>query len=246
MRRRISIFSFFGLALTIFAFSGNAQTRTFKWSDELCDYSGTYNSRKYTEAQLRNTVRLWMPGGFSLETSATVFKPEDLPTLNLAALDAEYKAKSGELANLDIVKTPYWEALRKAKLAEMKQVYELSRLTIQGHRNPKVLNELVGSNECKKKYAAPLIAGGDALLTAWRTLNEQHRKINADPERLRRIFDRQYSSPDRMKYALVEVMTFGWWNCANQAIKYVEYDGSQEREYKKLFIRVKTVRCDEP
>ncbi len=245
MRRRISIFLIVGLALTIFAFSGNAQTRTFKWSDELCDYSGTYNSRKYTEAQLRNTVRLWMPGGFSLETSATVFKPEDLPTLNLAALDAEYKAKSGELAHLEIVNTPYWEALRKAKLAEMKQVYELSRLTIQGHRNPKVLNELVGSNECKKKYAAPLIAGGDALLTAWRTLNEQHRKINADPERLRRIFDQQYSSPDRMKYALVEVMTFGWWNCANEAIKYVEYDGSQEREFNKLFIRVRR-SCSEP
>lgn len=220
--------------------------RSFKWSDELCDYSGTYNSKKYTETQLRNTNRLREPGGFSLVTSATVFKPEDLPTLDLAALEAEYKTKSSELANLDIVNAPYWEALRKAKLAELKQVYDLSRLTIQGHKNPKILNELVGSDECKKKYAVPLIAGGNILLRAWRTLNEEHRSKNGDPDRLRRVFDEQYASPNRMKYALVEVMTFGWWNCANKAIKYVEYDGSQEREFRKLFIRVRNVQCDEP
>lgn len=63
---------------------------------------------------------------------------------------------------------------------------------------------------------------------------------------MQRIFEEQYASPDRMKFALVEVMTFGWWNCANKAIKYVDYDGSQEREFRKLFIRVKTISCDEP
>lgn len=234
------------LALLVCAVPIYAQNRTFKWSDELCDFVGTFSAKKYSQAQLRNTLKLWDHGSFSIGTSATVFKPEDLPTLNLAALEKEYKATSAELANLDIVNSPYWESLRSSKLAELKQVYDLSRVTILGHQNPKALNELVGSEACKTKYAVPLIAGGDMLLRTWRAVNEESRTKNSSPERLRRIFDEQYASPDRMKYALVEVMTFGWWNCANDEIKYVEIDGSQEKEFKKLFVRVKKVHCDEP
>jgi hypothetical protein len=238
---RFSIFVVLLCAVPIYA-----QNAAFKWNDELCEYHGTYNAKKYTQAQLRNTNRLWNGLGFSLEAPATVFTLADLPTLSVAKLDREYKAKSAELAALNIVKTPYWERLRAAKMAELKQVYELSRLTIMGHTNPSVLNQLNGSESCKTKYAAPLNAGGDALLRAWLMVNEDSRAKNSDPDRLKRIFDEQYASPDRMKYALIEVMTFGWWNCANDAIRYVEYDGSQEREFKKLFVRVKEVDCDEP
>ena len=56
------------------------------------------------------------------------------------------------------------------------------------------------------------------------------------------------ASPDRLKFALVETMSFGWWNCANEFIKYDTGDNSQarEREFRKLFIRVRDLGCDEP
>jgi len=223
-----------------------AQNRTFKWSDELCDYVGTYNAKKYTLAQLRNTSKLLDRGVYSIQTTATVFDPGDLRKLSLAELEKEYAAKVAELNGLEIVNVPYWQDLRKRTLAEMKQVYELSRVTIQGHSNPKMLNELKWADTCKGKYAGPLISGGAMLLDTWRAVNEESRTRNSDPERLRRIFDQQNASPDRLKYALVEVMTFGWWNCANQEINYVETEGVQEREFRKLFIRVKRIRCNEP
>ncbi len=235
------------VVLVLFAcvVSGFSQQRTFKWSDELCDFRGTYNVGKYTAAQLENTHKLFDHSSFSLQTSATVFSPDDLVKLDLAALEAEYKTLSAKLAALEIVNTPFWQSLRQQKLAEMKQVYELSRLTISGHTNPAILKQLSGSDACKAKYADPLIAGGPTLLDAWRTVNEDSRVKNSDPARLKRIFETQMTSPDRLKYALVEVMTFGWWNCANDAISYVNYDGTQEREFKKLFIRVKQT-CSEP
>ncbi len=222
-----------------------AQNKTFKWSDALCDFSGTYNSKKYTPRPLADTLKLWQDYGAVMDASATVFTPDDLPKLSVEKLDAEYKRKAAQISALQIVATPYWDTQRRAKLSELKQVYELSRVTIRGHTDPRALMEAAGVEECKTKYAAPLVAGGDALLTAWRLVNEDSRRNNSDPERLRRLYEAQLASADRMKYALVEVMTFGWWNCANQSIKYVEYDGTQEREFEKLFVRVRR-HCDEP
>ena len=69
------------LVLLICAVPSFAQTRTFKWSDELCDYVGTYNSRKYTKTQIANTEKLFNNGGFSLQTSATVFRAESFGTM---------------------------------------------------------------------------------------------------------------------------------------------------------------------
>ena len=41
------------LAILLFSFSAQAQTKTFRWSSELCNHLGTYDSKKYTESQLR-------------------------------------------------------------------------------------------------------------------------------------------------------------------------------------------------
>ena len=60
------------------------------------------------------------------------------------------------------------------------------------------------------------------------------------------VYEQQLASPDKLNFALVEVMTFGWSNCANALIPSVEYDGTQDKEFKKLFKSVKKVSCDEP
>ena len=246
MRVRNLIALFIVPALLLLVTTGFGQQKTFKWADELCRYQGTYNSKKYTAKQLANTAKLFDHGSFSFQPTATVFTPVDLGRFDLAAVDAEYQKVTAELTELEIVNTPFWQELRKQKLAEIKQVYELSRLTILGHTDPKVLNQLEGSQSCKTKYAAPLIAGGDSLLKAWKTLNEESRKQNGNPNEVKRKFESEMASKDRLKFALVEVMTFGWWNCANNSIKYVNYDGTQEREFRKLFVRVKKIECEEP
>jgi len=239
------------LALTVLLFAAAAtpvlaQNRIFKWQTELCEMTGTYNAKKVTKERLNDTVKLMRQySAAGLDTRATVFKPEDLSSLSLGDLDAEYKQIRHELASLKVIASPYWTKQHQAKHAELDQAYELSRVTIRGHKDPRVLLEYPRAEQCKTKYARPLIAGGDALISAWRTLAEEQAKKNSDPDRIRREFDMQLASPDRMKYALVEMMTFGWWNCANESIDYVQYDGTQEREFEKQFTRVRR-DCDEP
>jgi len=226
----------------------SGQTRTFKWDEEVCSYRGTYSAKKYTAAQLRDTLRLTGPYGISLTAYPTVFNYDEIAKLSIPKLEADYRSKLAELKGLDIVKLPYWEDQRQKKMHELDRAYEASRITILAYSDPAEAfkNEFPGAGQCYAKYARPVTQGGENLIAAWRQVNEDSRAKNGDPERLRRLFEEQNASPDRMKYALVEVMNFGWWNCANNSIEYVEYDGSQQREFKKLFTRVKKISCDEP
>ena len=238
----------FLLLLLLLVPAAYGQTRTFEWTDELCSFKGTYNSRNLSERKLRNTVRLTRPGDLSLSSvGATVWNFSEIAELDTTRLDREYNAVKSELENLDIIDTPYWQGARAARLKEIEQVYRLARLTMRAYAEPKVLREYPGSGACKTKFAEPIIAGGDKLLAAWRVVNLDSQSKNSDPARLQRRFDEQINSPQKFEYALVETMAFGWWNCANAEIEYDERssNGEYHREFRKLFTRV-TEECDEP
>ena len=151
-----------------------------------------------------------------------------------------------KLKSADIVVTPFWQNLRARKLKELEQTYQLSRIEMLAFKDPRALREYKDATECSIKYAEPLIAGGKDLLDVWLSVNERSRKNNSDPDRIRRKFEEQLASNDRMQFAFIEVMGFGFHNCANALIDYVTYDEAPAREFKKLLKNVKTIRCDEP
>jgi hypothetical protein len=225
-----------------------AQLRTFRWNDVLCEFEGTYDSKKYTDAQLRSTMKLFEPGELRMEYNATVWKYEDIAKLDIAALDREFQQKTAAVKALNIVKVPYWENVRQAKLKEIEQIYRLSRVTMQAYAEPAALRGYTRAADCKTKYAESIIAGGDSLLKTWLEVNTESRRNNADPATVKRTFDEQNASPDRLNFALVETMSFGWWNCANAQIEYDDAasDGRHETEFRKLFTRVREIGCDDP
>jgi hypothetical protein len=235
------------LLILICTATANAQLRTFKWTTEVCDLTGTYNARKYTAVQLRNTLTLLGPNAPRIDFQAAVWKYDEIAKLDLASLEREYEQKSRMIRELNIVKFPFWENLREGLLKELEQYYKLSKTTAQAYTRPEVIRQYPRAQSCKMKYAGPLIAGGESLIAAWRQVNLASQKVNADPKRLQQEFDRQNASPDRLKFALVETMAFGWWNCANEFVERpaAANDGTAEREFRKLFTKVRE-RCDEP
>lgn len=232
--------------LLIFSVSAAAQVKKFKWSSGACDFESTFDTKKYKVAELQNTLKLIGPNGPSIQTDATVWKFADIPNLSLEKLDAEYAQKTAELKNLKIVKTPYFEKLRQNYLRELEEVYKLSRVSITAYTKPEMLKSYKGADSCVAKYANPLTAGGQSLLDIWLNVNKDSRSKNSDPERLRREFEAQLNSPQKYEFAQVEVMNFGWWNCANEFAYRVAQDGTSEKEFKKLFVRTKTISCEEP
>ncbi len=184
-----------------------------RWEDEMCEYSGKFDPKLHTAARLRNTLKLSLPGSYLLETNTTAWSYSDIAKLDVGALDAEYKRKSAELKALDIVNVPYWQEFKRRKLSELEQVYNFERTSMLGYSDPSKLLGYTTSSACVARYAKPLILGGDRLLAAWLNVNVESRKNNSDPDRLKRIFEQQLRSPDKMKFALIEVMNFGWSNC---------------------------------
>lgn len=235
------------LFILFLAVAASGQIRTFRYPSVLCDNRGTYNSRKYTEAQLRNTTKLFGEGEYRIKYDATVWKYEDIAKLSVEALDREFKEKVSEIKSMKIVTGAFWESMRQAKIRELEQVHKLFKTTSQAYLKPEVLLDYDRADSCKLKYARPIAAGGEELFRAWREVNLASQKANVDPGRLQRRFDQENSSPDRLRFALVETMMFGWWNCANALIQRNEKasDGTAEEAFEKLFIKLKR-DCDEP
>lgn len=237
---------FLVVILVIGSASAFAQTRKFRWGTDLCIYESTYDAKKYTAAGLENTRKLFYLDFFPNSIDPTPRTFEDVKKLRVETLDDEYQTRIHALKNLKIIKAPYWEAVRERYLKELEQVYLLSRATIFSYDDPTRLNDIKFAGTCHAKYAAPLIKGGDALLATWRALNEESRRQNSDPARLQKIFEEQNNSPERLVFAKIEVTTYGWWNCVNALLDRKGYEPDAEKEFKKLFIRTRTVECDEP
>ena len=223
------------------------QVKTFTWQAELCEYKGTYDSKKYTEQQLSDTLKLVYDYELGLNYNAAVFRLDAIPELDVNELDREYKEKRQAILDLKLVNSPYWEKARQAKLSELDQYYALSRPTMLAYTEPKNLLDYKGAEECKIRFAEPIIAGGDKLLDAWRKQNEAARLKNGDPERVRREFEAELASPQKFEYARLEMLTFGWWNCVNATIVQDtgSQDGTHQKQFEKLFKKVTSV-CDEP
>jgi hypothetical protein len=231
----------------LFGLTVVGQTRTFRWDDDACQYSGTFDLKRFTVTQLRNTLKLSQTAGLiPLSTNSAAFKYSDVAALDVTALDREYAKKMAGLKALDIVPVSYWRTFRERKIRELEQAYRLYRVTMLAYRDPKALLSYTNATACTTKYVQPLIRGGDDLLAAWKTLNEESRKNNGDPESVRRTYEEQLRSPDRMQFAQIEVITFGWSNCANASIDYIQADEIPAKEFRKLFKRTRTIRCDEP
>lgn len=230
----------------ILAGNVGAQTKQFEWQDVLCSFKGSYDSSKISEERIRDTRELIDFGmGLPLQTDQTVFDVKDLGTLEVEALDAEYKTVREKLVALQPVENAYFRALKERHIKTLDASYRLKRITLLAHTKPITL--VFGNNheECFSKWGRPVIEGGQSLLGAWRTLTDEQKLKNASPEAVEARYLSRYNSPQRDKWALVNVLGFGWWNCVNESIPYVDNDGTADEEFTKLFNKVES-ECDEP
>lgn len=196
MRNILMIIILLGGAATL-----SAQSGKLRWTTPTCEYEGTFDMKKYTKAQLSDTAKVFKSSYFPESVDPTPRKFENIEKLDVLALDKEYAAKINALRKLNIVKTPYWENLRRKEIEELQQIYELSRATMLAYKTPERLRDVKFAGACMRKYGEPLIGGNSRLLTAWQIVNEESRRQNASPERVKAIYEQQFNSPDKMKYA---------------------------------------------
>jgi|GEM_PF-521421 len=218
----------------------------YKWETPSCSISGTYDSSKYTEEELKATAELCytFDGAVLLMADAHPLNITDIAKLNTTDLDKEYKEQQ-KMFSRPVVKTEFMEKLRKDKIKELDEEYELKKITIEAYNNPKVLLKSKYASKCNEYVEALTAEDTTKLFDAWTKIVDEQAKTNGAPELLKAEHKTQKESADKLAYAKKYVMTYGWWNCANGNMFRVEADGKSGEAFEKLFTNVKR-ECDEP
>ncbi|UOQ51693.1 hypothetical protein [Hymenobacter cellulosivorans] len=216
---------------------------TYVWESDVCRYTGQYDPRRYTPAQLRGTWDV-LNNEALLTYYSTVFRPASLGNLRLDSLEANYAKRRRHYLALEVVPQPVWQQLKQARLRELEADYRKTRLYIQGFTEPELLLGAPYPAACHQ-FVRGLAAHNDSLIRHdWQELVEQKLRNNADPEALKATYLAHAAAADWLTYAKIDLLTFGWSNCANQSVPRVEVSARQHRLFDQLFVRIAS-ECDE-
>lgn len=224
--------------------------KEYRYSMDLCDYVGWYDPKKITEAQIEGALSLWL-GTHTSISSPMVFTRESLLKFReetpdfLEKINLEYKESKKHLETLPLPDNKYWRRVRKTDLRTTEEVFDMYRTEAMALTNPAALKTSKFSKKCEK-FVTALNSDDAALLKIWEDYVEIQAKKNSDPERILAEFQEESNSPDFRDYAVVDLITFGWGNCANAQIDRAERDLEMIKEFEKLFTKVETVYCEEP
>lgn len=222
----------------------------FNFSSELCDNKGHFDSGKYSKEELEDTYKLWFQMGGVLLSTPSVFNLNSLQKVRtekdeiLTQLDKDFASQKKVLENLKVVKDPYWEHIKTQKLQELLDEYEFRKTEIQAFSNPSILINNRLSKGCEN-FIKALNSDETQMIEEWRKLREEMSKRNGNPKRIMDEFEEHLHSPDKKDYAIVDLITFGWGNCANEDVKRTEHDEKMNDKFNSLFIKIDS-ECDEP
>jgi hypothetical protein len=243
------------IGLSAFAAVQTSSTKAeLKWHDELCEYQSTYDASKFKQQEINNTLQ-WMTQIHSvlLNSTSFVFQPDQIKDINVAALDAEYKALKQTLTSRSIVNTPDFLALKKQVLINLDQEYKLSRLVAQSFQQPKALLVKDYGQQCLSIAQQLNAPDREKLFQYWgenvaKNIEEQLKLGNSENYRTTQLarFEQQKNSAQALQYAQIELIR-QWNNCA---IDYKYTDDSSKNWHdtlrKQVFSSTKELACDEP
>jgi len=224
--------------------------QTFNFVTELCDNKGQYDADKYSREEIEGTYKLWFEYSSLLLSKPSVFKPETLQEVRrdkdkiLAKLDKDFAEKKKALESLKVVNDPYWQNIQAQKIQELTMEYEFDKTEIMAFSDPSILLNSKFSKNCEN-FVRALNSDEDVMIDEWRKLRLQMSKKNGSPEKVMEEFESNLHAQNRNEYAIVDLITFGWGNCANNNIKRVEHDEKMMKAFNSLFIKIDS-ECDEP
>jgi len=229
--------------------SKTKREEVFSFETELCNNKGHFDANQYTKQEIEGTYQLWFQLGGLLLNAPHIFKLEDLQQVRrdknqvLAKLDQEFAEKKKVFENLRVVNTPYWQNIKAQTYQALLQEYELNKIQILAYSDPSVLlsSTFKGCNH----FARVLNSGDNEIIEEWRKLREQMSKKNGDPQRIMDEFESHLNSSYKKDYAVLDLIVFGWGNCANDEIRRPQRDEKMNKEFDALFLKI-DAECDEP
>lgn len=218
-----------------------AQNDIYEWGEGLTSYKGRFDTAKYSYGQLDSIHRYLFDWPSDISGTCSIWKIEQMDSVSTTKIDAFYADRMKIYDSISAPRTEFWDSLIIYRKKELSDIYIANREYLNGFINPSSLLNL-DYPDCQK-YSIAMNGTGEEMLAGWGDLIDEMKKNNCCPERLDAKYQKELESPFKLKYARLDLMKFGWWNCRNKYIYYHEDFSRIEEEFEKLFISVE--RFDE-
>lgn len=227
----------------------SAHGATFSWEDELCANTISYDPKKYDEERLRNTVHLLFgPSDFDRPDYPAPFAPKDIERISLENVEQQCKTALETANRLKFIPLGGIEDYRRAKIAEVKDTCDRDFAEVRGFKDPSALRQYRPAvPECSHFIDA--LEGKTDLGTAFHESVLQTCARNRSPDQCAQRDFQNAQKPDGVAWMRLQLMTFGWRNCANsirnaEAQKLEQLRAELEKQFHHRFKVSK--KCDEP
>lgn len=214
------------------------QIKEFKWGRT----TGSFDSTKYSEAELRDTYQICWPGftGYGISTPDYARNKEDIKKINKRQIKRQIKSDCisaiNRIKSLQVVKMDIWENAKLCALNEINSIYNYSMTIVEVYKNPKKYRNKSSCDSCYK-YIDMIFVDDSTLLENWLlVLNEQYGHFkNYEETRLQGKYYNHLNSPNKIEIAKFSILNDGFRECTRRRLKIGCADQCFE-EFTKLFV----------
>lgn len=224
-------------------------TDTLHWETELCTHIGTFDKSKYSKEQLKGAFKLWFTNNaLQISTRDVVFNAKEYYTFDskgqLLKLEKEYAEKKAAYAAIKLPPGRIWKDLLQNRIKDLDETYELSMLSLKAHSDPSVLLKNRFAQHCPEYIEALASEDTELLMAAWQRLKAERDMGNYSESSFNK-YKNSLTPEMRIAAAKTDLLTYGWYNCANRQIDHEIPNINYSEEFDRLFISVEE-ECDEP
>jgi hypothetical protein len=163
--------------------------------------------------------------------------PNDIPNLNLTAVEKECQQFIESYSKLDLPNTSFWQSKKNLEIEQLKQSCELRKQIIEALRHPKSFKPKNYPSSCKL-YVKAIRKGGKLLLNTWKELHRLELINAVDSASLERDFLQKWNSEKRKEHAQIDVMKYGFWNCLLQNEELYNQELTCKQAFLSLFTQL--------
>jgi hypothetical protein len=217
-----------------------------------CSNIGYFDPNTYKKEEIDGVYQLlYTFTGVNFD-SHPVFKLSDVEDIRknkdtyLQQLEKQYQQKKKALYSLKIINQPMWKKLQQETIQTFENEYQLNKDNIMGFADPASLKSSPYYNTCKEYVDAATSGDKQKMYAVWKKFVEAKSKDNADPKGVMIRFNEKLNDSKKDDYALIDLIGFGFHNCANGSFRPATDDeGKAYTAFDKIFTKLKA-DCDEP
>lgn len=231
--------------------SAEAQTKTRKWTDGMCETTVRYDSRKVDDKAMAGTIEVFKTEEGGAPILPFVSTPADIAKIDPEAFARECASLASRMRGHAVLPVEGLEALRQLRVKEIEDGCAFGSAYAKGYRDPSALRAY-GSASPHCDVFIDALEGKTDLTTTWRKRVVEGCADNASPARCRQRYEATESEPDAEAHKRLYLVSFGWGNCATGHRGFDDADSKRRDELldkvRKAFRKTYRARevCEQP